>query len=178
MWTGRERVAPTWFIRDTGCYKKVTRIFLRNAYNWVNRDRYWGPGGRDSRKKNMSPLLVYREPFLVNMLCLSSKTHRSRPRYKMKNSFFDERSGWNYFITQVTLFRSSKDFSVFGSIEDNPFDWKLLVSDTFQDALDTHDCSKPLLTFELAEPTTLRFVKYVADSYAYKGAVLGYLGLE
>ena len=48
-------------------------------------------------------------------------------------------------------YRSSKDFSVYGSVEDNPFDWKLLVSGTFQDATDVTDCAKPLLTFELAE---------------------------
>ena len=74
-------------------------------------------------------------------------------------------------------YRSSKDFSVYGSVEDNPFDWKLLVSGTFQDARDVTDCAKPLLTFELAEPMTLRFVKYVANTYVYQGAVLAYLGV-
>ena len=81
-------------------------------------------------------------------------------------------------INIPTSYRSSKDFSVFGSVEKDPFDWNLLVSDTFLDASNMADCSKPLLTFELAGPMTLRFVKYVAHTYVQKGSVLAYLGVS
>ena len=39
FWAGQEYISNTWFVRDTGCYQKVAKIFLRNAHNSWERDR-------------------------------------------------------------------------------------------------------------------------------------------
>ena len=38
-WSGPDNTANAWFIRDLGCYQRVTRIFLRNSYNSDFKDR-------------------------------------------------------------------------------------------------------------------------------------------
>ena len=40
IWAGPPLTPDTWFIRDMGCYQRVSTVFLRNAHNSENKDRY------------------------------------------------------------------------------------------------------------------------------------------
>ena len=73
--------------------------------------------------------------------------------------------------------RSTKDYQVLGSDTDSPFNWQVLVSDTFADSANMTQCGKPLVEHYLPRPFMIRYVRFVAVNYARRGAALQYIQL-
>ena len=78
-------------------------------------------------------------------------------------------------LLATSLIRGTKEFDVFGSTENDPDGWTLLLSETLADASDFTACNKPLVTFTVGTPAYYRYVKFVAKTYVSSGAALNYL---
>lgn len=95
----------------------------------------------------------------------------------MREGFAEKSNSQHAYFS--SFYRSTKDYQVFGSATANPFDWQLLVSDTFADHANITLCGKPLITHHLAQPIMVRYVKFVAVNYAdnMRAAALQYIQL-